>query len=119
MALQFLGYVSEHSTREVGYSTLWKRTLSGEHIFIEFNDGESLEFHASPNGLDYPIEVFAVCPSTLHVVQSTVEEQNTFIWWVLFVSLLGIILVGIIATTAMYRVCQLQPSCSGGADCKI
>lgn len=119
MALQFLGYVSEHSTHEVGYSTLWKRTLSGEHIFIEFKQGEAVEFHNSPNGLDYPIEVFAINPSALHIVNSTVEEQNTFIWWVLFVSLFGIILVGIIATSAMYKVCQMKPACSGGADCSV
>lgn len=119
MALQFLGYVSENETVEVAHSTLWKRDLTGKHIPIEFKSGQSILFHTSPNELNYPIEVFTIDPTHLHVLQSTVEEQNTFIWWVLFCLLLGIILVGIIATTSMYHICKMKPTCTGGASCKV
>ena len=119
MALQFLGYVSENDIVDVAYSSLWKRDLTGKHTSIEFKSGQNVIFHSSPNEVDYPIEVFAIDPTHLHVLHSTVEEQNTFIWWVLFSLLLGILLVGIIATTSMYRVCQMKPACSGGASCQL
>jgi len=117
MALRFIGYVSESNTREVSYSSLWKRNVAGEHIFIEIIDNS--EPQTSHVGLSVPIEIFSVNPAGLHVVQQTVDELSTFIWWVLVISLLGIFLVGIIAISAMYKVCQLKPSCSQGATCEV
>lgn len=118
MALRCIGYVSEHNIRDTHSTTLWRRDVDGNHTSVALAHS-SVRVVDSPLGLVRPIELYSIDPAALHLLHTTVDEQNTFIWWVLFISILGFILVGIIAVSAMYKICMLKPSCIEGARCTI